>query len=404
MLIFDPSINRYIDGNNAAVNYLGLESKEQLINMKPLDYIPEFQDNGERSDLAFSRFAKEVGVEKSLYFEWRILNAKQKTLYADVDLIRFIFDDKEYLRLSLIDITEIKLSHEKLKELNETLEKRVFDRTLELNQAFQQIENANFELKELNEDMAEESIKLVELNDKLVKSELELKQNNKIREKMFDAITHGIRNPLQAISLNIDIIKHHSDKLDKTELLNIFDNITVSFSNLNYQFEDILNFSRIKTGQHPVHSTEIKLKDFINVEIETYRPSISAKKMEVNNSIGEGFLIFTNHNVLNIVFIDLISSMLKSIQYNKKINIFDSSTFQNKCLSIQSTDTFFSDETIMECNNYLLNLDINVFRNINAFNFPKIIEYLDSINSRIEIENNQIGSLIKLFFPEKIEK
>ena len=123
---------RFVDCNSAAVRKLGYGDKAATLMRRPSDISPEFQPDGELSAGKFERILQQVARGHPQRFEWLHLKADGSAFMADVSLAPAILNGRSVVLCAWYDITQQK-SHEKaLLDLKDTLELRVQERTVQL--------------------------------------------------------------------------------------------------------------------------------------------------------------------------------------------------------------------------------------------------------------------------------
>lgn len=116
--------NGIIDCNRAAVQMLGIESREAMLAIHPAKFSPEFQPDGQRSkdkSIEMDRIAYEKGIHR---FEWMHRRANGEDFMAEVTLTPVKVNNEEMLLTVWHDITEQRLAENSLRRselmLNET--------------------------------------------------------------------------------------------------------------------------------------------------------------------------------------------------------------------------------------------------------------------------------------------
>jgi signal transduction histidine kinase len=173
---------------------------------------------------------REVFSGQTVYCEWMSkINGKT---YSTFDT-PYKNAEGEICKLAILhDITSQKIAEQTIKEHNEELEHQVKERTRAL-------ENANFELTVINEELEQGRI---ELDTALFAA----KQATRVKSEFLSIMSHEIRTPLSAIigftdlTLEASLLPHQADYICKIQsagetLLNIVN--------------DILDFSKIEAGQ-----------------------------------------------------------------------------------------------------------------------------------------------------------
>ena len=136
------------------------------------------------------------------------------------------------------DITELKEAEEKINELNRDLERRVVERTT-------QLEVANNEL-----------------------------------EAFSYSVSHDLRTPLRAIDgFSLMLLEDYANKLDDEgkRLLNV---VRSNTSRMSHLIDDILHFSRV--GRTEFSFVEIDMERLAHEIVDELRPAIAERKLQIN--------------------------------------------------------------------------------------------------------------------------
>ncbi len=194
ILITNQSTNRIIDANLGFYVSTGYRSDEVI--GKNLDLLNLWKD------LEYKSTFEEIIVRDGyiLNYEAELVKKDGSSITALIAARIMNINSESILLIMFNDVSLIKLYQSEIQELNSELELKVAKRTEQLNQALhdltveieqrrriqEELEDSNYELKELNDTVIKHSHSLLELNEKLSLSESELiKLNKELEDKVF---------------------------------------------------------------------------------------------------------------------------------------------------------------------------------------------------------------------------
>lgn len=134
----------FLECNESILRLTGLD-KSSIIGKTPVDLSPEFQFDGKRSDELATLYTNQV-VEKGFnIFDWIITKADGSELIVEVNLTKITISNKEVVFIVWRDITLRKKYELEIQDLNRNLEKKVVERTVQIQHINEQL------LKEIEE-------------------------------------------------------------------------------------------------------------------------------------------------------------------------------------------------------------------------------------------------------------
>ena len=268
------SLSGNLHANKAFSQMLGYTKKEiKDVNWRELTHPDDIKKNDEITESILR------GEKRSARWEKRYLSKTGEVIWVDISttLQRDVNDQPLYFITTVVDITEKKGSEEKINQLNSELEKRVKERT-------SQLEEANKEL-----------------------------------QAFAYSVSHDLKAPLRAINgFSQFIVEDYGSKLDEDgrRLLGLIRSNTQKMDQL---ITDILSLSRVTRGEHRVSKVDMT-KMAISMLNEVVSPETQEK---IRVKIGILPEIYADSTFIKLVWINLISNAVKFSSKEKisEINI-----------------------------------------------------------------------------------
>ncbi|MCL4427747.1 MAG: response regulator [Deltaproteobacteria bacterium] len=322
--------------NKGGENMLGYSQKEVIGRRAS-----EFYINPEERDDILEKLKKDKFVAN-----YETLLRKKDDSMLDISLTISRIMDKNGDIIGTIgiskDITDKKLQEKRLKELNESLENKVIERTKQL----------------------EESIK-------------ELSRANELKSKFIANMSHELRTPLNAIIGYSDLLKDSPDLSEKHKKYT--GNILVSGKHLLQLINNILDISKIEAGMFSLEYSVFSIKEAIEEAIVVLK-SLAVKKnlaISVEYECSGDYKLYSDRVKFKQIIYNLLSNAIKFSFENTEIKVV--------------------------CKNIPPSLDIKTKSNFNLKKYSKpqdkMFEYIqiDVINSGIGIDDNFKNKIFEEF-------
>ena len=130
--LYDSETAVLLDCNQAAVELIGAENKQQLLHTRPVDISPPFQPDGSRTADKTAEVLALVERQKTHRFEWMIRRLDGRDVPVEVSATAVLIGGKGFNVIISRDISERKKAERELRELTQALERRVTERTAAL--------------------------------------------------------------------------------------------------------------------------------------------------------------------------------------------------------------------------------------------------------------------------------
>jgi len=130
--LFDPKAGVFVDCNEAAVSLIGAKNKEQVLQLTPEQLSPEIQPDGVSSAERTAEIIALVEKHKNHRFEWMMRHMDGRDVPLEVSCTAIVLDGRNINVAIARDVTERKKAEQESRELNQSLERRVNERTAAL--------------------------------------------------------------------------------------------------------------------------------------------------------------------------------------------------------------------------------------------------------------------------------
>jgi PAS domain S-box-containing protein len=172
-----------------------------------------------------------------------------------VDLTRTALTDKSgniFGSSAIVrDITARKRAEQQIRQLNRELERRVVQRTQELEAAYQELRTKNAELQKVNE---------------------ELKELDRLKSDFVSMVSHELRAPLTNINGSIELMLQAGDEMHPDERRQMLQIVGEQSTRLTRLVQGILNVSRIESHKLAVEPEPLKITAVIERVVKNMQP------------------------------------------------------------------------------------------------------------------------------------
>jgi PAS domain S-box-containing protein len=333
----------------------------------------------------------------------RDLNAVKKDgteFPVEISLNQVFLNDEFHTVAFIIDISERKLIEAALRNSEEQLivyatelEKRVSDRTKELDESIKNLENTNSELEEqvIVRKKAEEEAKIA------LEREREL---NELKSRFVSMASHEFRTPLSTILSSASLISKYTTTDTEEKRGKHVGKIKSSIENLNNILNDFLSLAKLEEGKTNILTSNFDLVQLIK-EVVSDMETVLKRGQKISFELsGDSKVINTDKKHVRNILINLISNAIKYSAEDKPIAIK---------LEFESTKTTVEiiDAGIGIPLNEQKHLFERFFRAKNAVNIQGtglglniVKKYIEMLNGSISFETKEnVGTRFKITLP-----
>lgn len=227
------------------------------------------------------------------------------------------------------DVSAEREAQAALAELNISLEQRVKDRTLELNEAFDQLQS------EIKERRHAEEIAAQSREDALRALERE-RELGELKTRFVSMASHEFRTPLSTILSSAELLKRYTETEQQDRRERHIERIKNSVIHLTDVLNDFLSLGRMDEGRLDSHPQPVELSVMIQEFVEYMTPTLKPSQyIQLSLKLDQPIFI-TDERFLRNILNNLVSNASKYSSVGDPITV--SITCVNGALSIKVSD------------------------------------------------------------------
>lgn len=390
IIIHDLSGNFY-DINQSAAERFGLKRDEANgINIK------DFIDEENRSLLEIRK--KELLELGELTFESRHLNADKEFIDVENTLQVLELDNQKFIINISRDISERKRAEKKIENINKSLQEKVYERTVQLEDALEELRI------EINERIKAED-ELIKTKEEVVNALEKEKELSKLKTKFVSMISHEYRTPLTVILSTTYILEHLFDKNDKESYLKNIKKIQSSIQLMTNMLEDVLSIGSISDSKTKVHSSEFDIKHLCHNIIEEYKMIEKIPHSYSLESNLDDHKIHQDTKLIRHILRNLIGNASKYSPKDTEIKVNIESEENNIKISVSDQGIGITEEDLDKIFETFYRSDNVGTISGTGLGLSITKNYVDVLNGKIEVESKiNEGTTFTVTLPKKYER
>ncbi|MFZ5942281.1 MAG: hybrid sensor histidine kinase/response regulator, partial [Bacteroidota bacterium] len=256
---------------------------------------------------------------------------------------------------------DLRQKNEALRELNANLERKVLERTLEL-------EKANKELMQLDSTKSE----------------------------FLNIISHELRTPLNGILGVLQLLKEESFRDMKTLFL-IMENSVSRLERFSY---NALLITSLRTGRHRLNIETRSLGNLISEVCDTFSGRIKEKRIRLEKEFADGPPVVSDPQLIRRSLEIVIDNALKFSTEDSDIYVSLRPGSSSYMVEIQDSGPGFSKKALDRIFHVFCPGETFVNEN-EGIELALCSQILSRLGGEIQVFNNQGGALVKLIYPYK---
>lgn len=172
------------------------------------------------------------------------------------------------------------------------------------NRMLRHMMTVNDELRSLNDSLDGKV-------DQLAQANMELFNNNKLKDDFLATISHELRTPLNSILGFSDILQTTANLDDRQK--RYVQNIQTSGQSLMVQINDLLDLAKIESGKMELHLTAMNLSDVLEIQAQQIMPLADRKNIDLKTDTLQSQLpeMFQDRGKICQIITNLLSNAIK---------------------------------------------------------------------------------------------
>lgn len=222
-----------------------------------------------------------------------------------------VLQDRTIFTGFIHDLTDIKSAEKSLKQLNEELEKKVIERTYELENVVNRLLALNKQNEiEIQNRIATQSV-LKQREGELEQSLVKEKELGELKSRFVSMASHEFRTPLSTILSSVSLIGRYTETAQQENRDKHIQKIKSSVTHLTSILNDFLSMNKLEEGKTKALFEKFDLCDLIN-EITDELKTILKKDQTIHTICTfENIIINSDPKILRNIMFNLISNAIK---------------------------------------------------------------------------------------------
>ena len=161
--------------------------------------------------------------------------------------------------------------------------------------------------------------KLIDKTEELEKKKTHLQNANKTKSKLFSIIAHDLRSPLVSFKYLFDLFR--SESISNNEFKSFIPKLGNNIDNILFTLNNILAWSQTQMDGEYSNPSLNKLRILVDENIELLSKIAEKKSISLNNNIDDNAVTWSDKDQVNVIIRNLISNALKFTSFNGDIVI-----------------------------------------------------------------------------------
>lgn len=201
-----------------------------------------------------------------------------------------------------------------------------------MKQANDLLRQTSFQLSKLNQELEqkvqERTLELAEMIRKLTESKKEVdlalekeKELNNLKSRFISTASHEFRTPLATIMSSVSLTGKYAESMDKEKMFKHIDRVKNSVNHLTDILNDFLSLDKLEEGVVVANPENIYLNALINELTDEMRGIAKAGQKFIYTGLQTNDQIYIDKRILKNIMLNLLSNAIKYSNENTLIEI-----------------------------------------------------------------------------------
>ncbi len=173
----------------------------------------------------------------------------------------------------------------------------------------------NEELKELN----------AELEKKVEERTKQLQELNVTKDKFFSIIAHDLKNPFNSLIGFTELILQNYEQYSKEKIYSFVQMLNETSQGTYALLQNLLEWSRSQTGRIKFEPENVEVNAIVDELINIFSAQAKEKEIDLLITLDDNLVVFADENMIKTVLRNLISNALKYTRPGGRVEIGNTS-------------------------------------------------------------------------------
>jgi len=229
-------------------------------------------------------------------------------------------------------------------------------------------------------------------------------ERHQVRFQFISVLGHELKSPLNSIDGYLDIIKRRTIGSDLSAYDQMLDRCQVRINGMRKLITDLLDLTRIESGQKKRELMEIDVRQIAEAAIDTVLPEAEKRHIEIELHAEKDMLIHGDRGEIEIILNNLISNAVKYNKDGGKVETFLNQENDYLKIVVKDTGIGLTQEEASRLFNEFIRIKNDKTKNIlgSGLGLAIVKKIVTLYNGKITVESQpDVGSTFTVLLEDK---